>query len=34
MAATVFETCASEKVSVPDIKTVQYIKQGYKCLCL
>ena len=32
MAATVFETCASEKVSVLDIKAVQYIKQGKSVL--
>ena len=33
MAETVFETCASEKVSAFDIKAVQYIKQGEKCPC-
>ena len=30
MAEPIFETCASENVSVPDIKAVQYIKQGEK----
>ena len=27
MAETVFETCASEKVSVHDIKAVEYLKE-------
>ena len=35
MAEPVFETCVSEKVSVLDIKAVQYIKQGGKSIsCL
>ena len=33
MAETVFETCASEKVSVFYIRAVQYIKMGEKCSC-
>ena len=31
LAETVFEVCASEKVSVFDIKAVQCIKRGEKC---
>ena len=34
MAENVFETFAIEKLSVLDIKAVQYIKQGEKCPCL